>query len=270
MTGAVWIDGDLRPPKDAAVSVADRGLTLGEGLFETMRWEAGAIRRFQAHWARLSAAAAALGLPLEAAPEAIHAAALALVADHGLEQAALRLTLTGGEGPRGLAPPAHRRARILLSAAPLALQGPVRLATVEIRRNPGAPTARFKTLSYLDQVAALAEAKAAGGDEALMLNLAGRAASAAAATLIVITAAGEALTPPVAEGALPGVTRGALLATGAMREALVTARDLADAVAIGLCNALTGVRPALSLDGRALAADHPTLNALIATELSSA
>lgn len=270
MTGAVWIDGALRPLQDAAVSVADRGLTLGEGLFETMRWEHGAIRRFPAHWARLSAAAAALDLPLDADPGAIHAAAQALVADQGLERAALRLTLTGGQGPRGLAPPAHRRTHLLLAAAPLAPQGPVRLASVGIPRNPGAPTALFKTLSYLDQVVALAEARAAGGDEALMLNPAGRAASAAAANLIVIPAAGDALTPPVAEGALPGVTRGALLAAGLVREAPVTARDLADAVAIGLTNALTGVRPALSLDGRALAADHPTLTALIAAELSSA
>lgn len=269
MTGAVWIDGALRAPQDAAVSVADRGLTLGEGLFETMRWEHGAIRRFPAHWARLSAAAAALDLPLDLAPDAIHAAAQALVADHGLERAALRLTLTGGEGPRGLAPPAQRRAHIILSAAPLAPQGPARLITVAIRRNPGAPTSLFKTLSYLDQVAALAQARAGGGDEAVMLNPAGRAASAAAANLIVITATGEALTPSVAEGALPGVTRGALLAAGLVREGLITHELLAASDAIGLSNALTGVRPALSLDGRALAADHPILTALIAAELSS-
>src|SRR5262249_14745293 len=57
--------------------------------------------------------------------------------------------------------------------------------------------------------AARAEAHAAGADEALLLNRAGRVACAAAANVFVLDDAGLR-TPPVSEGSLPGVTRAAL------------------------------------------------------------
>jgi branched-chain amino acid aminotransferase len=269
MNDPVWLDGALCGREDALFALADRGLSLGEGLFETMRWQDGAIRRFAAHWARLAAAAQALDLPLPHAREDVLAAAAALAASAGLREAAVRLMLTGGEGPRGLAPPPQRATRMALSLSPLPQAPPARLVTVSIRRLPGAPSTRFKTLSYIDQVAALREARLAGGDEAVMFNPHGQAASAAAATLILITRSGEALTPPLSAGALPGVTRGALLAAGALREAAVTADLLAEAPAMALANALSGVRPALALDGRALAPDHPALAALRAAEISS-
>lgn len=265
----VWYDGALVPVGSAAVRADDRGLTLGEGLFETLRWTPqDGVRRLARHHARMAAGARALDLPPPPSPETIAEAADALAAALGLGDApvALRLTLTGGPGPRGLAAPPSRAPVVLMTAAPLGPgPGPAALATVGIRRDPSRPSVRWKTLSYLDQVAALAEARAAGADEAVMLSPFGRLAGAAAGNLVVV-AAGAAYTPRIEDGALPGVTRGALLDAGLLTEAAIDASMLADASAIALTNALVGVRVCRSLDGRALDVDDPVLADLAAAE----
>lgn len=265
----VWRDGALAALGEAGVAADDRGLTLGEGLFETLRWTPQeGVRRLARHHARLAAGARALGLPAPPEPKALADAAQALVAASGLAgaPAALRLTLTGGPGPRGLAPPPQRAPALLMTAAPLApAPGSAALATVGIRRDPSRPSVRWKTLSYLDQVAALAQARALGADEAVMLSPFGLLAGAAAANLVAVVA-GAAYTPRIEDGALAGVTRGALLDAGLLVEAAIDAPMLADASAVALLNALVGVRPCRALDGRALDPDDPVLAALAAAE----
>jgi branched-chain amino acid aminotransferase len=78
------------------------------------------------------------------------------------------------------------------------------------RRNERAMTAGHKTLAYTDAVAALAEARAAGADEALFLDTEGHLSEATASNVFVV-AGGALLTPPLSCGALPGITRAAVL-----------------------------------------------------------
>jgi branched-subunit amino acid aminotransferase/4-amino-4-deoxychorismate lyase len=265
----VWRDGAVLPADAAAVRADDRGLTLGEGLFETMRWTPqDGLRRLGRHHARMAAGAQALGLPAPPSPDEIAQRASDLVRALGLGDApvAVRLTLTGGPGPRGLAPPEVRAPALLMTAAALGSPpAPAALASVDIRRDPSRPSVRWKTLSYLDQVAALAQARALGADEAVMLSPFGHLAGAAAANLVVVVA-GAAYTPRIEDGALAGVTRGALLDAGLVVEAAIDAAMLADASAIALTNALVGVRACRSLDGRMLDIADPVLAALGAAE----
>lgn len=265
----VWRDGAILALEDACVRADDRGLTLGEGLFETMRWTPQhGVRRLPRHHARMSAGAHALGLPLPPAAHIIEAAVHDLVEALGLADApaALRLTLTGGPGPRGLAAPLERSPAVLLTAAALApLAGPAALATVDIRRDPSRPSVRWKTLSYLDQVAALRQAQEREADEAVMLSPFGYVAGAAAGNLVVVVA-GCAYSPRTEDGALPGVTRGALLSAGLLTEAAIDTDMMADASAIGLTNALVGVRACRSLDCRPLDASDPVLATIAAAE----
>ncbi len=55
------------------------------------------------------------------------------------------------------------------------------------------------------------EARRAGADEALFLDIEGHCSEATSSNLFVWTDSGTLLTPPVSCGALPGVTRGAVL-----------------------------------------------------------
>jgi branched-subunit amino acid aminotransferase/4-amino-4-deoxychorismate lyase len=241
-----------------AVPIDDRGLLLGDGLFETILADRGELDAIDAHIERMVRGCAVLGLP---APEAdrLRAAALAVLDERGLtgERAAVRLTWTAGSGGRGLERPAAPQPRLLAQAAPAPLaMGPARLATVAIRRNAASPTSRLKTLAYLDNVLARREAVAAGADEALMLNTDGEIAGAAAANLFW-SVGGRLHTPALACGVLDGIMRGQVLAAAARLgvetvEARARMESLAGAEAVFLTNSLIGLRPVAAIDGRAI------------------
>jgi branched-chain amino acid aminotransferase/4-amino-4-deoxychorismate lyase len=172
-------------------------------------------------------------------------------------RAAVRLTLTCGSGGRGLDRPAAPELRLFAAAAPSARpEGPARLVTAAVRRNETSPASRLKTLSYLDNVLARDAARAAGADEALMLNTRGEAACAAAANIFWVDD-GRLITPALACGALAGIMRAAVIATARdlgieAVEARAPLEALAGSQGAFLTNSLIGVRPVASVDGASL------------------
>lgn len=237
----------------------DRGLTLGDGLFETILARDGELVLFEAHLARMDAGCLALDLPPPDPEEALRLCRAAA----GPGRMAVRLTLTAGSGGRGLDRPDPARPRLFATAAPSPrLETPVSLTTVSVRRNEGSPASRFKTLAYLDPV--LARREAAGG-EALMLNNRGEVACAAAANIYWLED-GVLVTPALSCGVLNGIMRGETLRAARrlglrVLEAAVPRAALNEADAIFLTNSLIGLRPVDSLDGRALAS-APQVSAL--------
>jgi branched-chain amino acid aminotransferase/4-amino-4-deoxychorismate lyase len=198
----------------------------------------------------MAAGCEALGLPpLDV--EAARALCLAAPGHAGLAdvRAAVRLTLTAGSGGRGLDRPAAPAPVLVATAAAAPVPAtPVDLMLAKTRRNEGSPAARLKTLSYLDNVLARAEALAAGADEAVMRNNHGDLTCAAAANLFWV--AGEALfTPALHCGVLEGIARGRVLAAAGrlgvdVHEVATGAEALDEADAVFLTNSLIGVRPA--------------------------
>lgn len=254
----VWLNGALVDAAAARIAPGDRGFTLGDGLFETLAVRHGAPQRLEAHLARLATGAQVIGLPLPAFD--LPAIAAALLTANGLADAVLRLTVTRGEGPRGVLPPAAPTPTLLVTAAALAPPAaPARLCVARVtRRNEHSPLARIKSLNYLDNILARQEGQQRGCDDALLLNTRGGVAESTIANVFVVRD-GALLTPPVADGALPGVMRGALLARGA-REAALTPEDLAQASEVFLTSSL-GIRPVAAVDDAAFAA-HPVAERL--------
>lgn len=261
----VWINGTLQAAEAATVALADRGFTLGDGVFETLLWRhsgpGAGPQRFMAHMARLSHAASSLGLCETLQPDWLRAG-IAAVCQSADTDLAVRITLSRGIGPRGLAVPEAAEPSFIITAAPHRKAGPVRnLVRTTVARAPGAPSARFKTLSYIDNIEALRQARAVGGDDGLLLGSAGQPVCACAANLIV-SRHGQLVTPPVHDGALPGIVRGALVRSGLVSEAQLAWADLADCDAIVTTNALTGPRPVMAFEGRVL-----TRSVEVATQL---
>jgi branched-chain amino acid aminotransferase len=261
----VWLNGDLVEGGAARIDPSDRGFLLGDGLFETMRASGGVVPLLSRHLARLRTAAASLELPVPSADEAIAAACRDLLAANGLDDAALRLTLTRGPAPRGLLPSPNVTPTLLLSSFPLGPESPpARVAMARgTRRNERSPVSRLKALGYLDNLLALQEARAAGADEAVLLNGAGRLAGATTANLFLVEG-GCLRTPPVGEGVLPGITRALVmeLAGGLgldCREEPLVPERLARCEGAFLTSSLAGVRPVVAVDGRAIGggAPHP-------------
>jgi branched-chain amino acid aminotransferase len=257
MTGAligsrVWIDGEIVLAGEASVRLADRGFTLGDGLFETLLWTGHDIRYFDDHMVRLATSAKAMDINLAHSVNSIEAGLIALAQDAAGQVAALRLTLTRGPGPRGLLVPNPSSPRLIATLAGFTRPtDPVNLKTVTIMRNCGAPSSRFKTLSYIDNIMALNQAQALGGDDAIMLGTSSNVACASSAN-IVIQFEGQNLTPALDDGALPGIVRGRLLEAGLIKEARISHQMLAACSHAALTNALIGVRSVASIDDRQL------------------
>jgi branched-chain amino acid aminotransferase len=261
----VWMDGHICDVGQAHIDMSDRGFTLGDGLFETMLWTGKHIRYFDDHMARLARAASELAIALPWSAHELRDGLNTLAQDAGGQTAAIRLTLTRGTGPRGLAFPPQTVPHMLATLAPYAPSStPLRLKTVTIARNCGAPSARFKTLSYVDNVMALNQARSLGADDAIMLGTNANVACSSGANIVIVLN-GRALTPNVEDGALPGIVRGRLIAAGLVDAACITTHMLAACQAAVLTNALVGIRPVAAINARFLDS-----SLAVATELNNA
>lgn len=259
MSGAdiIHLNGRLLALADARIDPTDRGLTLGDGLFETLRARDGGILRLSNHLGRLRAGAAVLGLDVPSSDRELGNHLAETLAANGLGDGVLRLTLTRGPSGRGVLPPRPAAPTLMITASGHdAAPGPasVLIATVT-RRNEHSPLARCKCLNFLDNILARQEAEKGGADEALLLNSTGRLAEATAANLFVVIG-GELLSPPVADGALPGVMRADVMDRLGGRECPLAPEDLARASEAFLTNSL-GIRPLIRVDGVPLGDGNP-------------
>jgi branched-subunit amino acid aminotransferase/4-amino-4-deoxychorismate lyase len=253
------------PP--GAIPFDDRGLLLGDGLFETLLFTRGELVLAEAHARRMIDGAAALGLPAPTVA-AFMGCGLAAVREAGFtaSRAAVRVTLTAGSGGRGLDRPAAPQPRLFATAAlSVRPDSPASLFVAQIRRNQVSPTTRWKTLAYLDNVLARREAVAAGADEAVMLNTLGQVACAAAANLFWLHD-GVLFTPAPETGRLDGVMARQAAAAAAkigveLRQVRVGPEALGGADAVFLTNSLVGVRRAF-LAGQAPPAPHTLVERL--------
>jgi branched-chain amino acid aminotransferase len=251
----IHLNGRLIEATAARIDPADRGLLLADGLFETLRVYGGRAFQLEAHLARLATGAVALDLPLPPAGDIAKAVAETLAAND-LREGSLRITLTRGPGQRGLLPPAHPSPTLLIVCHPSGKPPPAAMTAhvSSIRRNEHSPLSRLKSLAYLDNVLALREAAAAGCDEALLLNTAGRLAGGSRSNLFLVLN-GSLVTPPPSEGILAGIARRTLIDLAgevgiAAREAPLALDDVEAASEALICNSLLEVRPLARLGAR--------------------
>ncbi len=248
----IWLDGTVVEARQARIDPTDPGLALGDGLYECLRARSGKALRLAAHLARLHAGARALGMTIPFADKDIGEAMSAVLAANGLAHGLLRLILIRGpQGPDWSAPKPIPPTLLITAgpAGPEPSTAKAIIATVT-RRNEFSPTARFKTLNTLDNLLARREAARHKTDEALLLNSQGRLAEASGANLFLVID-GDVLTPPVAEGALPGVMRAEVIDRLGAATAQLNPADLASASEAFLTNAL-GIRALLAVDGKAI------------------
>jgi branched-chain amino acid aminotransferase len=255
----VWVDGAVVPAAGPAVPATDRGLLLGEGVFDTLRAVDGVPFALGRHLARLRVSAEVLGIDVPWSDGELRAAVAAVVADRP-GRLRVRITVTGGDGdgdPR-------RRPRTLVAAVPLPDRGPsATLRTSPWPVNERAPSVGAKTTSRADLVLALADAHAHGADEAVLVNAAGHLVECTGANLFVVDA-GRLVTPALRSGCLPGTTRQLVLEVTDAVATDVPCEVLAEVEEAFLTSATRGVHPVSAIDGRELAWPGPATAAAMA------
>jgi branched-chain amino acid aminotransferase/para-aminobenzoate synthetase component 1 len=252
----VWLNDDLLPLDQARVSVNDRGFQFGDGLFETLRADAGRVQYLQEHLERLRLSAQVFRLPFPADlpwEERLGRLLTANRLTQGL--ARIKILLTRGIAP-GLGLPEDCRPTLVIWAHPYTPPTPAEYAAgwpvAVFPEGRSTFVGRHKSLNYLFYLGARQYALDQGAQEALICEADGLVSEGAATSLVYLRQ-GQFYTPE-AESSLAGVTlavlRRGLSARGRTLEACPTSlTQLQAANGLWLANSLMGLMPVASIDG---------------------
>lgn len=206
----VWVghgeSGRLVDPQSATISVFDHGFTVADGVFETMQLQHGRVFLWPWHLERLRHSALTMGLMLPSEAHLTDVVQAVAQSAEALGRGRLRLTITGGDGPLGSDRTSAQPTVVAAAAATKAWPDTAQLWISTWPRNERNPLTHVKTTSYADNVLALAKAHEHGCSEAVFLNTAGKLTEGTGSNVFIVSG-GTALTPPVADGLLAGVTR---------------------------------------------------------------
>jgi branched-chain amino acid aminotransferase len=205
----LWVDGALVDEAAARVSPMDHGLLTGDGVFETLRVYGGVPFAWDRHLDRLARSAGALGLPLPEV-ETLRGAADAVIAANDLADARLRITVTGGPAPLGSERGDHPPTVIVAVGRLRTWPESEQVVVVPWTRNERGATAGLKTISYAENVRALAYAHEQGANEAIFANTRDELCEATGSNVFVVER-DVVRTPPESSGCLAGVTRAYVL-----------------------------------------------------------
>ena len=255
LSASYWIDGKLTE----TLCLPDRGLDFGDGLFETFLLAQGRLLYPERHLHRLENGLKVLDFPkcLRTVEDRLQSVLKELNFDD-LQQAALRLTVSRGSGPRGYAPPTDSRPRIIIVVTPRAQNWreqplPANLAVAEIRWGSQPQLAGTKHLNRLEQVLAAGECARAGCDEMLMLDQEGRVVSVVSGNLFVVTG-GRIITPSLETCGIRGTRRQLVIEDWApalgmhVEERAIDMAELRGADELFYTNSLLGLRPVAALE----------------------
>lgn len=255
------INGKLVPDEQAVVSVHDRGLLYGDGLFETLRVCRGQAFQLDLHLDRLSRGAEFLRINIPFSSRQLHEQVSTLIQANRAGEAVLRITLTRGVGSRGYSPRAAKAPTLVMTLHPahaLAAEQPVtwRLATASARVSESGMQEAHKTANKLLNILARMDAESKGADEALMLNEKGEVLEAASANVFWIQRE-TIFTPPLSFGVLPGITRQTVLELCdelSLQAEISTIKidDLYSVAAIFLTQSVQGIIEVRALDNHAI------------------
>jgi branched-subunit amino acid aminotransferase/4-amino-4-deoxychorismate lyase len=213
--------GSWGAPERLGLPLDDRGLLLADGLFETVLVERGEARLLDQHLERWRESASLLGLACPPDPQVVQELTAKAVQRSGIGTGALRLNWSRGGGGRGLDLPAAGasagRLWLQLSACEPVFEAVAAIVSPSERRCSTSVLSRCKTFAYGSSIQARRQARAAGGDDALLRSTAGGLCCGSAANLLMLHE-GRWLTPALTSGCLPGVMRRRALELGVAME----------------------------------------------------
>ncbi|MFC8898612.1 aminotransferase class IV [Streptomyces cinereoruber] len=247
----LWVNGGLHDAETARVSVLDHGLTVGDGIFETVKAERGETFALTLHLERLTRSARGLGLPDPDLDEVRRACAAVLEANP-MELGRLRITYTGGTSPLGSERGDAGTSLVVALGETGRRPDATAVVTVPWTRNERGALTGLKTTSYAENVVALAKAREQGASEALFANTVGQLCEGTGSNVFVVVD-GRILTPPVSSGCLAGITRALAVRWTGAEETDLPLDVLETADEVFLTSTLRDVQAVHRIDGRELA-----------------
>ncbi|KEQ13181.1 aminodeoxychorismate lyase [Endozoicomonas numazuensis] len=244
-----WVNGEPA----SLVSINDRGLAYGDGLFETIRVQAGMPTLFDLHCKRLCSGAAVLRIPFDL--EGFKREVGEFLQAQKLPEGVLKAIVTRGSGGRGYNPVGCENPRRILSFHPLpAYKGSPGLSGIRLHecktRMGDHAFAGLKHLNRLENVMARSEWQGSDCLEGLLLGLDDRLVEGTMSNLFMVSGS-TLLTPDLGRAGVNGVCRefiqehaqgwGLKVETGDY-----SLEDLAGAEEVFVCNSVNGIWPVIA------------------------
>jgi len=261
-----YVNGRYLPHGQAAVHIEDRGLQLGDSIYEVFRAEAGHLLDESGHLDRLERSLAALELPMPVTRAALRLILRELIRRNLIRDGIIYLQVTRGAFrrdhpmPEGTAKPSL----ILTARAGDPAIAAARLADgVKVITLPDERWARrdIKTTQLLPAVLAKTAAKRTGAAEAWLVDAEGFVTEGGSTNAWIVDAGGTLITRPLNRDILPGVTRNVLLAAAKEVGLTVTERKFTVAEALRareafLTSASGAAVPVVAIDGQPVGNGH--------------
>ena len=270
MSAHVCVNGRITSGRDASISVFDHGFLYGEGIYETMRTYHGLPFLYERHMRRLrnSARMIALDVPFTDADLSAQIGETIAAARLDGAEAYIRVLVTRGIGDLTYDPQATPTPSVVIIVKPQvdpppeAYERGVRVVIVDVVRNhPETVNPMIKSNNLLNCALAAQEAFRKGAFEGVMRNYRGELTECTTSNLFIVTG-GAALTPPLASGLLPGITREFLFEIGRdvgveVREQVLRDNDLFSADEAFLTSTTREAVPIVTVDDRPIGSGRP-------------
>lgn len=279
-TAKIWMNGSLVDWADAQIHILTHTLHYGMGVFEGVRAyetsDGPAVFRLTEHMERLHNSAKIMGMDMPYSVDELVEATKAVVRASGLPSAYIRPIAYYGYGEMGLNT-LPCSVDVAIACWPWgaylgedALSKGVRMKISSWTRHDHntMPPASKTTGNYVNSSLAKVEALKAGYDEAIMLNPQGFVSECTGENIFVARD-GVLITPPIAAGALEGITQDTVAAIAdemgfEVRVDYLTRSDLYVCEEMFVCGTAAEVSAVNSVDDRTIPCPGPMTTAIAA------
>jgi branched-chain amino acid aminotransferase len=263
-----YVNGEILPDSQASISIFDRGFLYGDGVFETLRTYNRELFRLTDHLKRLERSARAINLPIPGLDFLREALVRTLRANQVKEDVLVRITVTRGKGSGGIVSLEPIEASVVVSLRPLPVDLPEvftegwQVIIAKRRRLPkSALDPGIKSLNFLNNILARAEATQVGAHEAIMLNERGFVTEGSISNVFLVYNQ-RLITPSESDGLLPGISRQVVMELARRKGMLVKEVSIkpellfkAEEVFLTLTSA--GIMPIVKVNDRFIANGKP-------------
>jgi branched-chain amino acid aminotransferase len=207
----IFHNDSLLPIEKVRLSPGQAGLICGWGIFTTLRISRGEAFAYERHWRRLEKDAAITRIPLPCTAAKVRVHLHEVIRANKVTEGCARVYLIYNTVGYWQSDEKQPQVDLIIYTAALPEhRDSVRLGVREHGRHAASPLSGVKSISWLNNVLAVAEATKEGFDEVVMLNERGEVAECTSANIFAVKD-GKILTPPLNSGCLEGVTRGILM-----------------------------------------------------------
>lgn len=262
-----YINGRYLPHGAASVHIEDRGLQLGDSVYEVCNLTGGVLLDEAPHLDRLERSLAAIEMAMPMGRAALALVMRETVRRNGVRDGLLYLQVTRGALRRDHPIPADPpRPTLILTLHPTNTDAAARRQAdgVGVLSRPDERWARcdIKTTQLLPNLLAKTAARRAGAYEAWLIDRDGFVTEGASTNAWIVDAEGRIITRDLSHAILPGVTRAVILAEAAAAQLPVVQRKftLAEAQSAReafLTSATGAAVPVIAIDGKPVGDGRP-------------